>query len=108
MMNLTRGESFTIEIFFDLDMDALEEFEVLVMQNGKTVMRKGMEEAVIDRDEKCAYITLSGEETARLSSAGPAWAQTRGILADGETLHSEVEEINAADTLHERRDRRWC
>ena len=108
MMNLTRGESFTIEIFFDLDMDALESLEVSVMQNGKTVICKGMEEAVIDRNEKCAYITLSGEETARLSSAGPAWAQTRGVLVDGETLHSEVEEINAADTLYERRDRRWC
>ena len=108
MMNLTRGESFTIEVFFDLDMDALESFEVLVMQNGKTVMRKGMEEAVIDRDEKRAWMTLSGEETARLSSGGPAWAQTRGILTDGETLHSEVEEINAVDTLRERGDRPWC
>lgn len=108
MMNLTRGESFTIEIFFDLDMDALESFEVSVMQNGKTVICKGMEEAVIDRDEKCAYMILSGEETARLNSGGPAWAQTRGRLADGEVLHSEVEEINAVDTLGERRNKPWC
>ena len=108
MMNLTRGESFTIEIFFDLDMEELENFEVSVVQNGKTVMRKGMEEAVIDRDEKRAWMTLSGEETARLSSGGPAWAQTRGILTDGETLLSEVEEISAVDTLHERGNRPWC
>ena len=102
MMNVTRGESFTIEISFDMDMDALESFEVLVMQNGKTVIRKGMEEALVDRDEKRAYMTLSGKETALLSSGGPAWAQTRGMLIDGETLHSEVEEINAVDTLGER------
>jgi len=107
-MNLTRGEDFTIEIFFDLDMDALENFEVLVVQHGKTVICKEMAEAEIDRDEKCAYILLSGEETARLSSGEPAWAQTRGILTDGEVLHSEVEEINAVDTLLERRNRPWC
>ena len=102
MMNVTRGESFTIEISFDMDMDALEGFEVLVMQNGKTIIRKGMEDALVDRDEKRAYMKLNGEETARLSSGGPAWAQTRGMLIDGETLHSEVEEINAVDTLGER------
>lgn len=102
MMNLTRGESFTIEIFFDLDMEELESFEVSVVQNGKTVICKGMAEAVIDRDEKCAYMILSGEETARLSSGEPAWAQTRGVLVDGEILHSEVEEISAVDTLSER------
>ena len=108
MMNLTRGESFTIEIFFDLDMEELENFEVSVVQNGKTVICKGMAEAVIDRDEKCARMTLSGEETAKLHSGGPAWAQTRGILTDGETLLSEVEEISAVDTLHERGNRPWC
>ena len=53
-----------------------------------------------------ALLILSGEETARLSSGGPAWAQTRGMLTDGETLHSEVEEINAVDTLRERGDAR--
>ena len=108
MMNLTRGESFTIEIFFDLDMEELENFEVSVVQNGKTVISKGMAEAVIDRNEKCAWMTLSGEETAKLHSGGPAWAQTRGILTDGETLLSEVEEISAVDTLHERGNRPWC
>ena len=107
-MNLTRGESFTIEIFFDLDMEELENFEVSVVQNGKTVISKGMAEAVIDRNEKCAWMTLSGEETAKLHSGGPAWAQTRGILTDGETLLSEVEEISAVDTLHERGNRPWC
>ena len=108
MMNLTRGENFTIEIFFDLDMEELENFEVSVVQNGKTVISKGMAEAVIDRNEKCAWMTLSGEETAKLHSGGPAWAQTRGILTDGETLLSEVEEISAVDTLHERGNRPWC
>ena len=108
MMNITRGEPFTIEISFDLDMDALESFEVLVMQHGRTVLRKGMDETVLDRDEKCAFVALTGGETARLRGGEPAWAQTRGTLMDGELLHSETEEINVVDTLSERKEKPWC
>lgn len=107
MMNMTRGEPFTIEIFFDLDMDALDSFEVRIVQNGKTLLCKGMDEAIVDREEKCAYVILSAEETARLRGGDPACAQTLCTLIDGEKLHSEVEEINVFENLGERSGTAW-
>ena len=99
MMNITRGEAFTIEISLDTDRAALESLELIIMQCRKTILQKSLDDALFDADERHAYITLNSEETALLCSGEPAYAQSRATLVGGEMLHSEVEEINPIDLL---------
>lgn len=107
MMNITRGEPFTVEISLDVDREALESLELIVMQRGKLILQKNLEDAMFDADEKHAFITLDGEETAQFRAGVPAYAQSRATLVGGERLHSEVEEINLTDLLGERKVRAW-
>lgn len=99
MMNMTRRESFTLDISFDCDIGELEDFSMSILQNGRSVITKHMRDAVI-RDGGCgASIVLPGEETALLHPCEPAWVQVRATLRNGEEQHSEAYEINIVDVL---------
>lgn len=107
MMSITRGESFTVEISLDTDREALESLELIVIQRGKPILQKNLDDAMFDTDERHAFITLDGEETARFRAGVPAYAQSRATLVGGERLHSEVEEISPVDLLGEREMKAW-
>ncbi len=96
-----------VEISLDTDREALESLELIVMQRGKTILRKSLDDALFDNDERHAFIQLAGEETALFRGGIPAYAQSRATLVGGERLHSEVEEINPIDLLGERKASAW-
>ena len=99
MMNLTRREPFTIDISLDCDADTLQDFMLYICQSGRSVCGKGLQDAVIGEGGRSASVTLTGEETAMFRSFEPAYAQACAVLANGEHLHSEAEEINVVDVL---------
>lgn len=99
MMNATRKEPFTIDISFDCEVETLRDFTLSFLQDGAVVLAKSMRDALLDEELRCAYVTLSGEETARFSPCDPVYAQVRAVLTDGEELHSEAAEINVVDVL---------
>ena len=100
MMNVTRREPYTLNIFFDCEIGQLEDFVLSIVQNGKTVLAKDMRDALIDEGGRSASLTLSGEETALLQPCEPAWVQARAVLSDGEEQHSGIYELNVIDVLN--------
>lgn len=99
MMNMTRREPFTIDVSLDCDVNTLQDFVLNISQSGRTVCGKSMRDAVIGEGGRSASMTLTGEETAMFRSSEPAYAQARAVLANGEYMHSEAEEINVVDVL---------
>lgn len=108
MMNLTRSESFTLDIDFDCGVGELKDFHMSLCQGGRLVLTKQMREAVIDDAGRSASFTLSGEETARLNPHDPAYAQVRAVLLSGVELHSAAHEINVVDVLNAREEKIWA
>ena len=99
MMNMTRGEPFTVDISFDCEVAALRDFALIFFQRGSPLLTKSMKDAAVDDTGYRASVALSGEETALFQPCDPAWAQVRAVLANGENLHSEAREINIVDVL---------
>lgn len=107
MMNLTRGEPFSVELAFDGDTDMIEDYALTIAQNGRSVLHKGAEDAVFYKEEQRALATFDGRETGRLRAGEPAFIQLRVRLTDGEALHSGVEEIAVAELLDAREETPW-
>jgi len=99
MMNMVKGEAFTLSIRFDGDTETLRDFALRLSQAGRVILGKKREEAVMSEDGQSALVTFSGRETALLSPYEPAFVQVQAELADGESLYSEVEELNVVDVL---------
>ena len=106
MMNLTRGEDFTIEVSLDTEPQELESLDVRVVQNGRCVMHRRKAAAVFDDDGACACFTFTGGATLRLRAGEPAFAQARSVSAGG-AANSEVEEICVLDTLAAEKEKPW-
>lgn len=107
MMNLTRGEEFTVELSLDADVDAFERLEVCIVQNGERVCGRKTEDAEPDTDGGRAYFTFTGAETMRLRPGIPAFARASGTLPNSTEMHSEVEEICVQDTFGKGREKPW-
>ena len=107
MMNLTRGEPFTIEVLIEINAAYIEGLELRLEQRGRTVLRKNLNDADFTEDGKHAYFYLSGRETARIKSGDPVFAQARAGCIGGEALHSEVEEINVLDLVGAGKEAIW-
>lgn len=99
MLKMTRREAFEIDISFDDDPSALLDLGITFVQDGRTVLCKGVEEVYKDGEIYGAVCTLSGEETMRFRAGRPVLVQAEAILADGEALHSNVAEISVTDVL---------
>ena len=99
MMNIVRGETFSLSINFEGSAETLRGFALTLSQSGRCVLRKKREDAVMGEDGLSAYVTLSGEETALLSPYAPAYTQVQAELENGEKLYSGVEEVNVVDVL---------
>lgn len=99
MLIIKRGEPFTVEVTLDVAADGLKRFDLVLVQHGRTILRKGIGEAEFSEDSSRAYFPLDGRETARLQTGDPAFAQAHALYDDGEVLHSEIEEINVIDVL---------
>ena len=99
MLKMTRREAFEIDISFDDDPSALLDLGITFVQDGRTVLCKGVDEAYRDGEDYGAVCVLTGEETALFMAGRPVLAQAEAILDDGEALHSNVTEISVADVL---------
>lgn len=98
-MNLTRGEPFEIDVGFDCGVELLRDFTLSIAQGGRVLLKRGMRDALIGGEGRCASLCFPGGETARLRPCDPAYAQVRAVLMTGDELYSGAEEINIVDTL---------
>ena len=105
MMNIVRGEPFSISIGFDGSTESLRAFVLKLSQKGRCVLEKKQEDAAPGEDGLSALVTFTGAETATLSPYAPAYTQVRAELDTGEMLYSAVEEVNVVDVLDGREAR---
>lgn len=107
MMNMTRGETFTLEVSLDMDAQALEGLSLRIVQNGRVVLRRELADAVIDTEKRLAVFAFDETETRALRAGDPAFAQARGRLRGGGAVHSGIEEICVIDALCAMEESPW-
>ena len=99
MMNLVRGEPFSLSISFEGSAENLRDFALTLSQRGRCVLEKRQEDTMMGEDGLSALVAFTGDETAMLSPYAPAYTQVRAELETGEKLYSAVEEVNVVDVL---------
>ncbi len=99
MINIPRGVEITVEVTLDMEPEELESLALIVVQGGRSVLRKEMADAEPDAYENCVYFTLAGAETALLRAGIPAFAQAQCAFPGGTMMQSTVEELCVTDTL---------
>ena len=102
MMNIVRGEPFSVSISFDGNVEILRDFVLKLSQRGHCVLKKKQGDTVMGEDGRSALVTITGAETAMLSPYDPAYTQVQAELENGEMLYSDVEELNVIDVLDSR------
>ena len=107
MMNLTRGEDFTVEVTLDMGVEEYESLELSIVQNEKRILLKGKADAEPAADGERVYFTFSSFETLHLWAGIPAFARARGTLPGGVVMSSEVEEICVLDPFGAGKEELW-
>ncbi|MBR6839236.1 MAG: hypothetical protein IKM82_01450 [Oscillospiraceae bacterium] len=107
MMNLTRGEDFTLELFLDGDPDEYDWLEVNIVQDGERVFNRKKADAERSAGGQSAYFAFTGAETSRLRAGTPAFARARGAFPDGAVMQSAVEEICVLDAFGTGGEKPW-
>ena len=64
MINAVRREPFVLDIVFDRDANALQDFTLSFRQRGQMIIRKTRKDAEITENGLRACVALSGAETA--------------------------------------------
>ena len=105
MMNIVRGEPFSVSVSFDGSAELLRDFVLKLSQRGRCIFEKKQEDTVMGEDGLSALVAFSGDETAMLSPYAPAYTQVQAELENGEKLYSAVEELNVVDVLDSREGR---
>ena len=107
MMNLTRGEDFTLELFLDGDPEEYDWLEINIVQDGERVFGRKKADAERSAHGQSAYFAFTGAETSRLRAGTPAFAQARGAFPDGPAMQRAVEEICVLDAFGAGREKPW-
>ena len=97
---MTKGTapSYILSFAEEIDFSAVTFFTVAIKQ-GSTLIK--IDDPVIDTENKTLSVTLSQEQTLKLSS-GEASLQVKGKFADGTIFASDIQKVPVNPILDER------
>lgn len=96
---MRRGTTPTLTFTLPFQTSLIRVGFVTFKQRGKIVLDKALDDSGVALVDKQIQVTLTQAETLAMTTADTCKAQVRAILADGQTLASEIVEFPVCEIL---------